>query len=63
MRTFQELQDININTLRRGDCICHDDACSYECDELTLTLADNKVTIHNIRRLCHEDVEETQPHR
>ena len=36
MRTFQELQDTNINTLRRGDCNCHDDACSYECGEINI---------------------------
>ena len=61
MRAFKEVQDISINTLRRGDCNCHDDACSYECGELTL--ADHEATIHNIGRLCHEDVEKTQPHR
>ena len=30
--------------------------------KLTLTLADHKATAHNIWRLCHEDVEKTQPH-
>jgi len=36
MRAFQEEQDISINTLRRGDCNCHDDACSYECGEINI---------------------------
>ena len=31
--------------------------------KLTVTLADHKATAHNIGRLCHEDVEKTQPHR
>ena len=65
MRAFLDVQDIYIyiNNLRRGDCNCHDDACCCECGELTLTLADNKATIHSIGKLCREDVEKTPPHR
>ena len=31
--------------------------------KLRLTPADHKATAHNIGKLCHEDVEKTQPHR
>ena len=64
MRAFQEEQDISIKPLSaRVIAIVMMTLVPMNVVKLTVTLADHKATAHNIGRLCHEDVEKTQPHR